>query len=83
MSKTPEELLAIVREATVTILGVDEAAVTMETDFAEDLEADSLSMVEIITEVEDALDIEVPPEELKDVKTVAQAVELLQGKLSS
>jgi acyl carrier protein len=82
MSKTPDELLEIVRTATVNILGVDAASVTLEADFAADFEADSLAMVEIITEVEDELGIEVPPEELKDVKTVGQAVELLQGKVA-
>lgn len=81
MAKTPDELLEIVQDATVTILGVEKSAVTLEANFAEDFEADSLAMVEIITEVEDALGIEVPPEELKDVKTVGQAVALLQGKV--
>ena len=77
-----DKLLEIVREATVGVLGVDPAAVTAEANFADDLEADSLALVEIIMAIEDQLDIQVPEEELKDVKTVGAALDLLSTKIS-
>ena len=76
-----DQLLEIVREATVGVLGVDPAAVTAEAHFADDLDADSLALVEIIMAVEDALDIQVPEEELKDVRTVGAALDLLASKV--
>ena len=80
---TNEELLDIVQDATVAILGCDKAAVTPDASFADDLDADSLALVEIITEVEDRLDIQVPTDELKDVTTVGAAVELLKAKVGA
>ena len=77
-----EKLLEIVREATVGVLGVDPAAVTPEAHFADDLDADSLALVEIIMAVEDQLDIQVPEEELKEVRTVGAALDLLATKVS-
>ena len=77
-----EKLLEIVREATVGVLGVDPAAVTPEAHFADDLYADSLALEETIMAVEDQLDIQVPEEELKDVRTVQAAIDLLATKTS-
>jgi acyl carrier protein len=79
---TRDQLLEIVREATVGVLGVDPATVTAEAHFADDLDADSLALVEIIMAVEDQLDIQVPEEELKDVRTVAAALDLLEAKVN-
>ncbi len=80
---SPEALLDIVQTATVNILGVSKDAVTLDASFADDLDADSLALVEIITEIEDALDIQVPTDDLKDVKTVGSAVDLLMAKLAA
>jgi acyl carrier protein len=76
-----EQLLEILKEATVGVLGVDPAAVTPDAHFADDLDADSLALVEIIMAVEDRLDIQVPEEELKDVRTVGAALDLLSAKV--
>jgi acyl carrier protein len=76
-----DQLLEILKEATVGVLGVDPAAVTPEAHFADDLDADSLALVEIIMAVEDRLDIQVPEEELKDVRTVGAALDLLSAKV--
>jgi acyl carrier protein len=78
-----DQLLEILREATVGVLGVEPEAVTAQAHFADDLDADSLALVEIIMAVEDRLDIQVPEEELKDVRTVASALDLLQGKVGA
>jgi acyl carrier protein len=77
------QLLEILREATVGVLGCDPAAVTPEAHFADDLDADSLALVEIIMAVEDRLDIQVPEEELKDVRTVGSAIDVLAGKVGA
>ncbi len=78
-----DQLLEIVREATVGVLGCEPSAVTPEAHFADDLDADSLALVEIIMAVEDKLDISVPEDELKDVRTVGSALDLLEGKVTA
>ena len=78
-----DQLLEILREATAGVLGVDPATVNEESHFADDLDADSLALVEIIMAVEDRLDIQVPEEELKDVRTVGSAIDVLAGKVGA
>jgi acyl carrier protein len=78
-----DQLLEILREATVGVLGCDPSAVTPEAHFADDLDADSLALVEIIMAVEDRLDIQVPEDELKDVRTVGSAIDVLAGKVGA
>jgi acyl carrier protein len=78
-----DQLLEILQEATAGVLGCDPATVTAESHFADDLDADSLALVEIIMAVEDRLDIQVPEEELKDVRTVGAALDLLEGKVGA
>ena len=62
-------------------LGIDESKVTMEAKLEEDLEIDSLGIVEVVMAFEDELGIEIDDEELTDVGTVGQAVNLLHSKL--
>jgi len=78
-----DQLLEILRDATVSVLGCDPSAVVEGADFADDLDADSLALVEIIMAVEDRLDIQVPEEELKDVKKVGKALDLLEAKVGA
>ncbi|MGH9135772.1 MAG: acyl carrier protein [Acidimicrobiales bacterium] len=80
---TRDQLLEILREATVGVLGVEPEAVTPEAHFGDDLDADSLALVEIIMAVEDRLDITVPEEDLKDVRTVGAALDLLETKVGA
>ena len=70
-----------VRDATVTVLGVDRDAVTEEARFFADLDADSLDLVELVMALEERLDVTVPEEELEGIETVGDAVSLLAGKL--
>ena len=51
-------------------LGIDESKVTMEAKLEEDLEIDSLGIVEVVMAFEDEFDIEIDDEELADVSTV-------------
>ena len=62
-------------------LGIDESKVTMEAKLEEDLEIDSLGIVEVVMAFEDEFDIEIDDEELGDVSTVGEAVKLLHSKI--
>ena len=62
-------------------LGIDETKVTMEAKLEEDLEIDSLGIVEVVMAFEDEFDIEIDDEELADVSTVGEAVKLLHSKI--
>jgi len=62
-------------------LGIDESKVTMDAKLEEDLEIDSLGIVEVVMAFEDEFDIEIDDEELADVSTVGEAVKLLHSKI--
>ena len=62
-------------------LGIDESKVTMDAKLEEDLEIDSLGIVEVVMAFEDEFEIEIDDEELADVSTVGQAVNLLHSKI--
>ena len=62
-------------------LGIDESKVTMDAKLEEDLEIDSLGIVEVVMAFEDEFEIEIDDEELADVTTVGQAVNLLHSKI--
>jgi acyl carrier protein len=63
-------------------LGVDEDKVTLEARFQEDLEADSLDLVELIMAFEDEFDAEISDDEAQQIKTVGQAVDYLKQRLA-
>ena len=70
------------KKCAVEVLQVTPEQVTMEAKFGDDLDADSLDLVELVMALEEAFDIEVPEEELEGVTTVGQAYELVTSKLS-
>jgi len=69
------------KQCTVEVLAVDEADVVPEADFADDLDADSLDIVELVMALEEEFDVNVDEEELEGVATVAEAFELITSKL--
>jgi len=75
------EIEARVRKVLSEQLAVDEAQVTPDARFAEDLNADSLDLVEAVLALEEEWNIEIPEEEMDGVKTVGQAVQLVASKL--
>ena len=75
--------LEAIREIAVEVLSVDEAAVTEAARFKEDLEADSLDLVELVMGLEERFDIEVPEEDLEGVTTVGLAVDLVLSKVGA
>ncbi len=68
-----------VKNVIVDQLGVDEAEVTMEASFVEDLGADSLDIVELIMGLESEFDIEIPDSEAEKISTVGDAVNYLKN----
>ena len=68
------------KKCAVEVLQVSPEQVTMEAKFGEDLDADSLDLVELVMALEEAFDVEVPEEELDGIETVGQAFELVQSK---
>ena len=62
-------------------LGIDSEKINMDAQLEEDLEIDSLGIVEVVMAFEDEFEIEIDDEELTDVGTVGQAVNLLHSKL--
>ena len=81
MSNTDDATFQRFRDCAVRILSVEPERVVMEASFAEDLEADSLDLVEFVMALEEEFDIEVPEEELEGVETVGQAYDLVVAKL--
>ncbi|MZP29082.1 acyl carrier protein [Heliobacterium undosum] len=73
MSSIFDKVKAIVVEQ----LGVDEEEVNMETSF-EDLNADSLDIVELVMALEEEFDIEIPDEDAEKIKTIGSAVEYIK-----
>ena len=75
------EFFEKVKNLFVDELGIDAEQVTMEAKLEEDLDIDSLGIVEVVMAFEDEFEIEIDDEELTDVGTVGQAVNLLHSKL--
>jgi len=69
------------RECAVEVLQVPAEKVTKEARFAEDLDADSLDLVELVMALEEAFDITVEETELEDIETAGQAFDLIYAKL--
>ena len=79
---TREEVLDQVKQILVQQLGVDEGQVTPEASFQDDLDADSLDLVELIMELEDQFGVKIPDEEAQGIKTVNQAVDYIMENAS-
>ena len=74
MATTFDEVKAII----VDLLGVDEAKVKLEARFREDLEADSLDLVELIMKFEDVFGTEISDEDAQKITTVSEAVKFVE-----
>ena len=77
-----QETFARFKKCAVEVLSVPEDQVVPEARFGDDLDADSLDLVELVMALEDEFGVEVPEEELEGVETVGQAYDLIAGKLS-
>ncbi|HEX5190741.1 MAG TPA: acyl carrier protein [Streptosporangiaceae bacterium] len=75
MAMTQEEILAGLSEIIDEIAGVPADQVTPEKTFVDDLDIDSLSMVEIAVAAQDKFGVEIPDDQLKDLKTVQDVID--------
>jgi acyl carrier protein len=70
-----EKIQAIIADK----LSIDVESVVMEASFIEDLNADSLDIVELIMALEDELDLEIPDEDVENFKTVGDVVNYVKA----
>ncbi len=66
----------------VSELGLDAEKINDEAHFEEDLDVDSLGVVELLMALEDEFDVKIPDDEAETIMTVGQAIDLVHGKLS-
>jgi acyl carrier protein len=78
MTMTEQEILAGLGEIVDEIAGVPADQVTPDKSFVDDLDIDSLSMVEIAVAAQDKFGVEIPDDELKNLKTVKDVVLFVQ-----
>ena len=77
------EALVTIKEVAAEVLSVDPDLVTESARFKEDLDADSLDLVELVMGLEERFDIEVPEDDLEGVTTIGQALDLVLGKVGA
>ena len=76
-----QELFSRFQKCAVEVLSVSEEQVTPDAKFGDDLDADSLDLVELVMALEEEFDVSVPEEELEGVETVQQAYDIVAAKL--
>jgi acyl carrier protein len=75
------ELASRLTQVLVGELGLDESKITEDANFEEDLEVDSLGVVELLMALEDEFGVKIPDEDAENIHTVGQAIDLVQAKL--
>jgi acyl carrier protein len=79
VASVPERVIEIVAEQ----LGVDKEKITRETSFVNDLGADSLDTVELVMELEEEFDINIPDDAAEKIQTVGQAIDFIEKAQAS
>jgi acyl carrier protein len=77
------DALSTIKEVAAEVLSVEPDRVTENARFKEDLDADSLDLVELVMGLEERFDIEVPEDDLEGVTTIGQAVDLVLAKVGA
>ena len=70
-----------IKDIIVEQLDVEEDAVTMQASITEDLGADSLDVVDLVMSIEESFDVEIPDEEVENIKTVGDIVKYIENKV--
>lgn len=81
-SMSKEEILAKLRPIVAEQLGVEESQVTEEASFTEDLNADSLDLVELIMSLEEQYKLQISDEDAEKITTVGEAVDYISDHMS-
>ncbi len=71
-------MLERIKELTAENLGVDEANITKDTSFKDDLGADSLDLFELVMALEEEYDVEIPTEELEKIAIIADVIQYIE-----
>jgi len=79
---TAEEIEDKVFEIVSEQMAINKAEITRETAFINDLNADSLDIVELVMEFEDNFDMSIPDEEAEKIKTIGQAIDYIAANHS-
>ena len=74
-----KEILSGLAEIVEEVAGIDTDEVTTEKSFVDDLDIDSLSMVEIAVAAQDKFGVEIPDDQLKNLKTVQDVIDYVRG----
>ena len=77
------EVLERVKKIVIDHLDADPEKVSEKASFIDDLEADSLDIVELVMAFEEEFDIEIPDDQAEHIQTVGDAVNFIQGKLAA
>jgi acyl carrier protein len=77
------DALEAIREVAVEVLSVQPDQVTEAASFKDDLDADSLDLVELVMGLEERFDVSIPEEDLEGVTTVGHAVDLVLAKVAA
>ena len=72
-----DQILELLTDAAVEVMDVDQEAVTAEARFVEDLNGDSLSVLEILEILQEKLDVDLPTEAFDGVGTVGEAADVI------
>ena len=83
----PDEVLRMIRERLAEILEIDESRIELDSKFTEDLDADSLALIELVEALEEELGersvgFRIDDEDLEDLKTVRDAVDYVVGRIN-
>lgn len=79
MAQSEQEILAGLAEIVNEETGLDPAEVLADKSFTDDLDIDSLSMMTIVVNAEEAFGVRIPDDEVKNLTTVGDAVKFIQG----
>ena len=78
-----EEIRAALAEIVNEVAGVDVDDVQLDKSFVDDLDVDSLSMVEVVVEAEEKFGVTIPDDQVKNLKTVGDAVSYIESAQSA
>ncbi len=76
---TTEEIRSTLAEIVTDVAGIPAEDVQLDKSFTDDLDVDSLSMVEVVVEAEEKFDVKIPDDEVKNLKTVGDAVAFIES----